>query len=300
MKRVSFFIMCFLLLSSFLSAQELNCRVQVNSDKIQGTNKQVFTTLEQAISEYINNRKWSNAQISNNERIEFIFLFTGNEVEDNRYKCDLQVQSRRPVYNASYSTAMLNFRDTEFEFNYQEYEPLVYNENTLESNLTAVIDFYVYMILGLDFDSFSPEGGTVFFQKAEKIVAMGPSSMEIGWKAFESNRNRHALMSAFIEPRTALFRQLWYTYHRKGLDEMTVSADKGRAKITEAITQLKEVRSESSTSVVLPIFSDSKLDEVINIYSKAPQQEKEDIYKILIGIYPTENSRLKAIREESR
>ena len=300
MKRVSFFIMCFLLLSSFLSAQELNCRVQVNSDKIQGTNKQVFTTLEQAISEYINNRKWSNAQISNNERIECTFLFTVNEVEDNRYKCDLQVQSRRPVYNASYSTAMLNFRDTEFEFNYQEYEPLVYNENTLESNLTAVIDFYVYMILGLDFDSFSPEGGTVFFQKAEKIVAMGQSSMEIGWKAFESNRNRHALMSAFIEPRTALFRQLWYTYHRKGLDEMTVSSDKGRAKITEAINQLKEVRSESSTSVVLPIFSDSKLDEVINIYSKAPQQEKEDIYKILIGIYPTENSRLKAIREESR
>ena len=198
MKRVSFFIMCFLLLSSFLSAQELNCRVQVNSDKIQGTNKQVFTTLEQAISEYINNRKWSNAQISNNERIECTFLFTVNEVEDNRYKCDLQVQSRRPVYNASYSTAMLNFRDTEFEFNYQEYEPLVYNENTLESNLTAVIDFYVYMILGLDFDSFSPEGGTVFFQKAEKIVAMGQSSMEIGWKAFESNRNRHALMSAFI------------------------------------------------------------------------------------------------------
>ena len=300
MKRVSFFIMCFLLLSSFLSAQELNCRVQVNSDKIQGTNKQVFTTLEQAISEYINNRKWSNAQISNNERIECTFLLTVNEVEDNRYKCDLQVQSRRPVYNASYSTAMLNFRDTEFEFNYQEYEPLVYNENTLESNLTAVIDFYVYMILGLDFDSFSPEGGTVFFQQAEKIVAMGQSSMEIGWKAFESNRNRHALMSAFIEPRTALFRQLWYTYHRKGLDEMTVSADKGRAKITEAINQLKEVRSESSTSVVLPIFSDSKLDEVINIYSKAPQQEKEDIYKILIGIYPTENSRLKAIREESR
>ena len=300
MKRVSFFIMCFLLLSSFLSAQELNCRVQVNSDKIQGTNKQVFTTLEQAISEYINNRKWSNAQISNNERIECTFLLTVNEVEDNRYKCDLQVQSRRPVYNASYSTAMLNFRDTEFEFNYQEYEPLVYNENTLESNLTAVIDFYVYMILGLDFDSFSPEGGTEFFQKAEKIVAMGQSSMEIGWKAFESNRNRHALMSAFIEPRTALFRQLWYTYHRKGLDEMTVSADKGRAKITEAINQLKEVRSESSTSVVLPIFSDSKLDEVINIYSKAPQQEKEDIYKILIGIYPTENSRLKAIREESR
>ena len=300
MKRVSFFIMCFLLLSSFLSAQELNCRVQVNSDKIQGTNKQVFTTLEQAISEYINNRKWSNAQISNNERIECTFLLTVNEVEDNRYKCDLQVQSRRPVYNASYSTAMLNFRDTEFEFNYQEYEPLVYNENTLESNLTAVIDFYVYMILGLDFDSFSPEGGTVFFQKAEKIVAMGQSSMEIGWKAFDSNRNRHALMSAFIEPRTALFRQLWYTYHRKGLDEMTVSADKGRAKITEAINQLKEVRSESSTSVVLPIFSDSKLDEVINIYSKAPQREKEDIYKILIGIYPTENSRLKAIREESR
>ncbi len=300
MKYVSFFILFFILLSSSVSAQELNCRVQVNSDKIQGTNKQVFTTLEQAISEYINTRKWSNAQISPNERIECSLLLTVQEAEDTRYKCDLQVQSRRPVYNASYSTTMLNFRDTEFEFTYQEYEPLIYNENMLESNLTAVIDFYVYMILGLDFDSFSPEGGTVFFQRAEKIVAMGQSSMEAGWKAFENNRNRHALMSAFIEPRTALFRKLWYVYHREGLDGMTVSVDKGRAKITEAINQLQEVRSEASTSVLLPLFSDSKLDEVVNIYSKAPQQEKEDIYKILIGIYPTENSRLKAIREGDR
>lgn len=301
MRRTTFLIVCFLFISALsATAQELNCRVQINSDKIQGTNKQVFTTLEQAISEYINNRKWSSAQVSANERIECTFLLTVKEVSDTRYKCELQVQSRRPVYNASYSTAMLNFRDTEFEFTYQEFEPLVFNENTFESNLTAVIDFYVYMILGLDFDSFAPQGGTSFFQQAEKVVAMGQSSMELGWKAFDSNRNRHALMSAFIEPRTASFRQLWYTYHRKGLDEMTVSAEKGRSKITEAIDMLKEVRAESPSSVVLSMFSDSKLDELVNIYSKAPQQEKEDIYKVLIGIYPTENSRLKTIREQSR
>ena len=147
------------LLSAFsVSAQELSCRVQVNSDKIQGTNKQVFTTLQQAITEYINTRKWSEAQIAVNEKIDCSILIIVNSVTDTRYSCEIQVQSRRPVYNSSYTTTMLNFRDTEFEFTYQEYDPLVHNEMTMENNLTGVLDFYVYMILGIDFDSFSYKG----------------------------------------------------------------------------------------------------------------------------------------------
>lgn len=160
----SIWLLCLaLLLPVFtLSAQELSCRVQVNSDKIQGTNKQVFTTLQQAITEYINTRKWSEAQIAANEKIDCSILIIVNSVTDTRYSCEIQVQSRRPVYNSSYTTTMLNFRDTEFEFTYQEYDPLVHNEMTMESNLTGVLDFYVYMILGIDFDSFSYKGGEYF------------------------------------------------------------------------------------------------------------------------------------------
>ena len=142
------------------------------------------------------------------------------------------MQSRRPVYNSSYTTTMLNFRDTEFEFTYQEYDPLVHNEMTMENNLTGVLDFYVYMILGIDFDSFSYKGGEYFFKQAENLVTMGQSTQEIGWTGFGSSRNRHALMSAFIENRNEPFRQLWYTYHRLGLDEMALSVDKGRSRLS--------------------------------------------------------------------
>ncbi|MBQ8422781.1 MAG: DUF4835 family protein [Coprobacter sp.] len=281
----------------YLSAQELSCRVQINSEKIQGTNKQVFTTLEQAITEYINTRKWSEAQIAVNEKIECSLLIVVKEVDDTRYTCEIQVQSRRPVYNSSYTTTLLNFRDTEFEFTYQEHDPLVYNETTMESNLTGVIDFYVYMMLAIDFDSFSYKGGEPFFRRAEEIVNLGQSTQGSGWTGFGSTRNRHALLTAFIEVRNEPFRRLWYDYHRLGLDEMALSVDKGRAKVTEALNKLVEIYELSSTSVLIPLFSDAKLDEVVNIYSEAPKQEKDAVYKILNRLYPTETRRLEPLRK---
>lgn len=287
-----------LLLFPFLSvAQELNCRVEVNSDQIQGTNKEVFNTLKEAITEYINDRKWSTAQISPVERIDCTMLFTVKEYTDNRFVCELQVQSRRPVYNSSYTTTLINFKDTKVEFDYQEYEPLVFSETNFESNLTAVINFYVYMILGVDFDSFSPMGGTPFYELARQVVNLGQSSMESGWKAFEDNRNRHALLSAFVEQSTAGFRQLWYDYHRGGLDEMALSVDKGRAKITEALQQLQKVYDASPMSVVITLFRDAKIDELVNVYSKAPSSEKETVYEILTGMYPTDRSIIEKIRQ---
>ncbi len=286
-----------LLFPLFSSAQELNCRVEVNSDQIQGTNKEVFTTLKEAITEYINDRKWSTAQISPIERIDCSMMFTVKEYADDRFVCDLQVQSRRPVYNSSYTTTLINFKDTQVEFNYQEYEPLVFSETNIESNLTAVINFYVYMILGIDFDSFSPMGGTPFYELAQQVVNLGQSSMEAGWRAFEDSRNRHALLSAFIEQSTAGFRQLWYDYHRGGLDEMALSVDKGRAKITDTIKQLQKVYEAAPMSVLMPLFRDAKIDELVNVYSKAPSSEKEEVYEILSGMYPTDNAILEKIRQ---
>ncbi len=280
-----------------LSAQELSCRVQINSDKIQGTNKQVYTTLQQAITEYINTRKWSNAQIAVNEKIDCSLLIIVNSVSDDRYSCEMQVQSRRPVYNSSYTTTMLNFRDTEFEFSYQEYDPLVHNDMMMESNLTGVLDFYVYMILGIDFDSFSYKGGDYFFRQADNIVQMGQSSQESGWSGFGNNRNRYALLSAFTGNSNESFRQLWYMYHRLGLDEMALSVTKGRAQISEALDKLVEIYEMSSTSILLPLFSDAKLDEVVNIYSEAPRQEKDNVYKILSRLYTTETKRIEPLRK---
>ncbi len=297
-KTVLYILLLFVPLLSW--GQELNCRVEVNSDQVQGTNTSIFETLKGAITEYVNDRKWSTAQLSPVERIDCSMLFTVKEYADNRFTCELQVQSRRPVYNSSYTTVLFNFKDTKVEFDYQEFEPLVFSEHTIESNLTAIINFYVYMILGIDFDSFSPRGGEPFFELARQVVTLGQSSMESGWKAFEDTRNRHALLSAFVEQNTAGFRDMWYTYHRNGLDEMALSIDKSRAKITQSIEQMQAIYEASPMSVLVPLFKDAKLDELVNIYSKAPTSEKESVAEILSNMYPTDNRTIDKIRQTER
>ena len=283
-------------------AQELNARITINSDKVQSTNKQVFKTLQDALNDFVNNKKWTDATFAMNERIDCSMTLIINEmVSDNSFKGEIQVQARRPVYNSSYTTTLLNYRDTELSFDYTEFEPLEYTENTLNSNLIATVVFYIYTILGLDFDSFSPKGGTAFFEQAMQIVSLAQAQPTwTGWKAFENDRNRHALATALTDNTSELFRDMWYNYHRKGLDEMALSMDKGRAAVTDAVKMIEEVYKAASTSVLLPLFSDSKLDELVNIYSLAPQTEKDEIYKLLIGIYPTENTRLQEIRKENR
>ena len=296
MRRIILFILI-LLFGTQLKAQELNCTVTVNSSKIESADTDLFKNLEQSITEYMNDRKWSNAQIAVNERIECKLYITVNSVEDTRYNCDIQIQASRPVYNSNYTTTTLNHKDTECSFTYQEYEPLVYNENMFENNLTCILNFYAYLILGIDFDTFSPKGGEIFFQQAEKFVMMGQGSQEAGWDAFGNNRNRAAIIAAFTEERTAPYRELLYLYHRNGFDEMSVSVDKGRKVVTDAIkNQLKAIYEANSMSVLLPMFCDSKLDELVSLYSEAPQTEREEVYKILSNLYPTEEQRLTQLR----
>ena len=177
MRKIISFIF-FALLATTLYAQELNCKVTVNSNKIESADTDLFQTLEQSITEYMNDRKWSNAQIAVNERIDCTIYVTVNSVEDTRYNCDIQIQASRPVYNSNYTTTTLNFKDTECSFTYQEYEPLIYNESMFENNLTCILNFYAYLILGIDFDTFSPNGGELFFRQAEKFVMMGQGSQE--------------------------------------------------------------------------------------------------------------------------
>lgn len=280
-------------------SQELNCNVEVNSDKISGTDKGIFTTLQTAITEYMNNTQWGNAQFLANERIECKLFFTISSFDGTTMAGDLQVQSTRPVYNSTYTTTLINFKDSNVEFAYQENEPLVFSENSMESNLTAILNFYAYMILALDFDSFSPNGGQMYYEKAENVVTMAQSSGEKGWKAFEDNKNRSAVLSAFTDNSTKGIRTLLYDYHRKGLDEMVLSPDKGKAVITKSLAVLKQIYDVSPMSVALSMFKDAKLDELVNVYSKSNLTEKQSVYELLYPLYPTERERLDKIKEES-
>lgn len=280
-------------------AQELNARITINSDKVQSTNKQVFKTLQDALNDFVNNKKWTDATFAMNERIDCSMTLIINEmVSDNSFKGEIQVQARRPVYNSSYTTTLLNYRDTELSFDYTEFEPLEYTENTLNSNLIATVVFYIYTILGLDFDSFSPKGGTAFFEQAMQIVSLAQAQPTwTGWKAFENDRNRHALATALTDNTSELFRDMWYNYHRKGLDEMAANPDRGRTTIIGLLPVLEQVKSARPTSPLLQMFADSKLDEVVLIYSKATTQEKQEGYKMLSNLYPTLTTRMESLKK---
>ena len=292
-------MLAILLLSNIFYAhsQELNCTVEINSSQIEGTDKSVFTTLQESITEYFNTTKWTNTQFSTNEKIECRFFMTIKEYDGEKFTGDIQVQLSRPVYNSNYTTTLLNFKDTKVEFTYQENEPLIFNENAMESNLTAILNFYAYMFLALDFDSFSPNGGQPYYDKAASIVQMAQSSGEVGWKAFEDTKNRSAVLSAYTDGNTKGIRTLIYNYHRKGLDEMATSPDKGRAAITESLNEIKKIYDVAPMSVALSMFKDAKLDELVNVYSKAGSTEKDQVYELLKPIYPTETSRLNQIKD---
>lgn len=279
-----------------LKAQELNCSVEINSSKIEGTDKSPFEELQEAITEYINTRKWTNAQFAVNEKIECRLFFTISKYEDEKFTGDLQVQLSRPVYNSTYTTPLLNFKDTKIEFTHRRGEPLNYNESAWEDNLTGILNYYVNLFLALDFDSFSPLGGQPYFDRLASIVQMAQSSGETGWRAFEDTKNRSAVLSSYTDASTSGIRELMYTYHRKGLDEMVTSPDKGRAAITESLKHLQKIHSVSPMSVALSIFKDTKLDELVNVYSMAPETERTDVYNLLKDIYPTETERLEKIR----
>lgn len=291
------FILVMALMPLLVSAQELNCTVEVNAQKIEGGSKSVFQTLQEAMTEYMNETKFSNATFANNEKLDCRIFLTVSEYTDDRITGDLQVQLSRPVFNATYTTTLFNFKDNRISFEYREGEPIIFNETNIENNLTAILNYYAYLFLAIDFDSFSLQGGQPFYERAESIVQSAQSLGEVGWKAFEDPKNRNGVLSSYTSPSTSVIRQLLYNYHRKGLDEMVTSPDKGRAAITESLKAIETIYKADPMSSALSIFRDSKMDELVNIYSKAPQTERETVYKLLQPIYPAENDRLQKIRK---
>lgn len=280
----------------WVAGQELLCNVEVNSQQVEGTNKSVFNALREGISSYMNETKFSNLSVAPNERIECRFFLTVKEYKDDKIKGELQLQLSRPVYNSTYTTTLFNFRDTKVEFNYKEGDPIVFSEAGVDNNLNALLDFYAYLFLGIDFDSFSPRGGTPFFERAQTVVQQAQGLGETGWKTFEDTKNRAAVLGSYTDSNAAPMRDLLYQYHRKGLDEMANSPDKGRNEITGALENLKNIAQSAPMSVGLSIFRDSKLDELVNIYSKSNADERGKAFEILQPVYPSDNDRLIKIK----
>lgn len=278
-------------------SQELRATVTVNSDRIQTTNKNVFTSLETAMNQFINGQQWSSATFATNERIECIFNFTVSEYENDNIKGELSVLARRPVYNSSYMTTLLNWRDTNIDFNYTENEPIQMQDTYVSSNLVAVLAFYCNLILALDFDSFSSLGGSTFYRQAQSLATSAQSSGWAGWSAFDDNRSRTSIINCFSEESMKPYRELWYTYHRRGLDEMAANPDRSRTTILKALPVLKDIRYIRGAEIVLQMFADCKLDEVVLIASKATSEEKTQLYDLLKSLYPTQSSQIEPLKK---
>ena len=288
-------IMALLFFTGYIYSQELNCTVKINSDQIQGSNKQVFTTLQKSLMEFINNRKWTELTFSNTERIECSMNIIIKKVESDVYTAEIQVQSRRPIYNSTYYSTLFNFKDNSYTFTYKEFDQLELNENTITSNLTAVAAYYAYIIIGYDMDSYSRLGGTSPFQAAENIVNAAQGANLDGWKAFESTRNRYALINNLLDETFKKYRNYFYEYHRLGLDEMSTNVTNARARIAAGLPLIREVNRARPSAILISTFLDAKNDELINIFSSATTKEKTDAVEILSDVNPTQTARYEQI-----
>lgn len=275
---LSVVIFCLALLPDGVCSQELNCNIQVNAMKLEGTHRVVFQTLERALYEFMNNQAWTNHSFKENERIECTFILTLNEqVGSDEYKGTLNVQLRRPVFNTSYNTPLFNFMDNSIHFKYIENAPLEYTQGSHLNNLTSIFAYYAYMILGYDYDTFSPLGGQEFYERALAIVEAAQNATERGWRAYEGNKkNRYWLVENMLNDRYRAFRRALYTYHRQGLDAMSDRVSEGRAEALRALQDVQSVwrQKPDPDMAVIQLFIEAKREEVISMFSESPSGEK--------------------------
>ncbi|MDR2423139.1 MAG: DUF4835 family protein [Prevotellaceae bacterium] len=266
-------------------AQELRCNVTVNASKIQGTNKNVFSTLQTALNEFVAGTKWTNNTFAEMERIDCSFYITISEYSGSRCSGSLQLQASRPVYASSYKTVIINHMDDEFDFDYVEFDRMDFDLRSFKSNITSLIAFYVYLILGIDYDTFSLKGGSAFFENAQTIVSYAQKEGYKGWNPYENvnHRNRYWIMENILSNLYSAERNAYYKYHRLGLDRLVENSMEGRKQIMQALTDIKRSFDNQSemSSAYLKLFFDAKSDELINIFAEAPPEEKSDAYNIL-------------------
>jgi len=287
-------IVCFV--SQHLWAQELRCNISISATKIQGANKNVFETMQSDLYEFMNNRKWTEHTYAQDERIECSFFINLEEqISSDEFKGYIQVQVRRPVFSSSYETVLLNIKDNDFQAKYIEYQTLEFNETSNKDNLTNILAYYAYIILGMDYDSFSPNGGTEFFQKAQAIVNNSQNTPQKGWKAFESERNRYWLVENILNKAYSGYRSCTYQYHRLGLDIMSDKAPEGRAVIAESLKSIQKVFRAKPSLYLLQVFFDAKSDELVNIFSKSFPDERNRVSVLLNECDPSNGSKYEKI-----
>ncbi|MDR2955931.1 MAG: DUF4835 family protein [Prevotella sp.] len=278
-------------LSAFISlhAQELNAKLTLNSQKVQSANKELISDLERSINQLLNEQKWTDQTFSRSEKIDCAIAITINEImTDNTFTAEIQVSSRRPVYNSTYITSLLNYRDTQFEFSYMQGQSLIYSDMNTLDNLVAIIAYYAYIIIGFDFDSFSQNGGRPYFEKAMNIANMAQSLNTRGWEPFSGkNSSRYDLAMALTEQSSNDFHLMWYTYHRLGLDEMSANASRGRIRIMESIKEIQKLHSSRPNSPLLSLIAEAKVEEIVKICSEATTEEKQEMRKLLSQLFPT-------------
>ena len=277
-----------------LRAQELQVKVNINHSQITGTDVSIFENLQQTIEHFINERQWTSLQFQNHERIQCNFNITVNTYirEENRFECTAMIQANRPVYNSAYTTTLYNNKDDHFHFTFTQFEQLNFIDEVVDQPLTALLAYYAYLIIGLNLDSFAPLGGTDILHRCMNLVNNAQDLGYPGWKSFEDNRNRFAIINDYLDESMRPFRQLQYDYYRKGLDEMANNAERGRTEISEALVNDLQSAHENKPMSYLPqIWTDYKRDELVNIYQgKGTQKEKERIYDLLMSLNASQSN----------
>ena len=295
---VLLFIFHLSLVTSF--AQELQVKVNINHSQIQGSDVSVFENLQQTVEQFVNERQWTDLQFQKNERIVCSFNITVTKYirEENRFECTALIQANRPVFNSAYTSTLYNNRDENFHFEFKQFDQLNFTDENVDNQLTALLAYYAYLIIGLDLDSFSPMGGSEILQQCMYLVNNAQNLGFPGWKSFEDSRNRFAIINDYLDGAMSPFRQLQYDYYRKGLDEMANNAERGRSEISTALDEgLKKAHEDKPLSLLPQIWTDFKRDELVNIYKgKGTQKEKERIYELLIGINASQNSSWEKIK----
>lgn len=292
-------ILALICYSVLAQGQELRCNVSVSSSRVEGTYKQVFESMRTAIYEFMNNRKWSDNVFTSDEKIECtIFIQITEQVSADEFKGTMQVQLNRPIFNASYNSPILNIKDNDLQFRYVEFQPMDFDESSNTNALTNILAYYANILLGFDYDSFSPLGGSAYFQKARDIVNRSQNASEKGWRAFEGNFNRFWLIENLTNKAYGPFRELIYRYHRLGLDVMAEKPDIGRSEIADALKNMQRVYRSKPDTYINRIFFDAKSDELVNIFSKGSSDEKGRVMVVLTECDPSNSGKYAKILEQ--
>ncbi len=288
--KISITTLLFLLtftINTVTVAQELNCRVQVNANQVQGSVTRVFESMESDIRDFVNNKQWTNDEFKSEERIKCNMLITISEkIGTDRYSATIQITSSRPTFNSDYESPILNIKDQNFDFQYLENTPLIFSPDQFRSNLTSVLAYYAYLIIAYDYDTFSLKGGDYYFSIAQQIVNNAQNTASSGWRAFDSDRNRYWIVENILAGNFVPLREALYNYHRLGLDKMYSSVIEGRTSIASSIELIKKVHQTKPNSYAVQIFFQAKADEIINVFSAASPQEKSRMYTVLQSIDP--------------